>query len=130
MSWSEKGATPLLNVADVARSIAFYEALGFAVTDRFDQDGQAIWAHLSLGEARLMLNQQTRIDAASRRERPSYGDLVLYVYVESCAAARDALIATGWDVGPVERQDYGLDECLLRDPDGYEIALASPVDGS
>ncbi len=118
---------PLLNVADLTTSIAFYRHLGFTVGDSFEEQGTMIWARLEAGDARLMLNRQDRIAAAARQARPHYGDVVLYLYVGSAQEARDRLAAAGLTVSDVERAEYGQDEVYLRDPDGYEIATASPV---
>jgi uncharacterized glyoxalase superfamily protein PhnB len=74
-----------------------------------------------------MLNRHSRIDAAARHARPHYGDLVLYLRVASAHAMRDRLIAAGVAVSPVGRQAYGVDECYVRDPDGYELAIVSDV---
>ena len=52
---------------------------------------------------------------------------MLYLTVEDAAALHEALSARGLQVGPLERQDYGLVEFQLRDPDGYEVAIGSPL---
>lgn len=119
--------TPLLNVADVAASVPFYERLGFTVEQRFEPEGMLHWARLRSGDGGLMLNRQTKIGVDARRARPHYGDLVLYLRVASAHAMRDRLIAAGIEVSEVERQAYGVDECYVRDPDGYELAIVSDV---
>ncbi|HEX2560656.1 VOC family protein [Phenylobacterium sp.] len=49
--------TPLLNVQDVARSLAFWrDLLGFEVVSTFDWEGRLAWARLKHGEVQLMLN--------------------------------------------------------------------------
>jgi catechol 2,3-dioxygenase-like lactoylglutathione lyase family enzyme len=119
--------TPLLNVADVAASVPLYERLGFALEQRFEAEGALLWVRLRSGDGDLMLNLQTKIGASARRARPHYGDLVLYLRVASAHAMRDRLIAAGIEVTEVERQAYGVDECYVRDPDGYELAIVSGV---
>lgn len=117
--------TPLLNVADVATSLTWYRHLGFQEMRRFESDGALVWALAGNGPHHLMLNQSDRIAATERRARPHYGDVVLYVAVESAADAHAVLTAAGFAPGPVERQAYGVDEFVLRDPDGYEVAVTS-----
>lgn len=129
-----RSLVPLLNVADVGRSLALYrDALGFEVEQQAEEAGAVIWARLRAGEAALMLNRPEEIDSAGRAERPSYGDVVLYLTVENAAALHETLSAApgelGLRVGPLERQDYGLLEFQLRDPDGYEVAVGSPLAG-
>ena len=60
---------PLVHVADVERSIAFYELLGFAAGERMqDNAGRTCWASLAAAEARLMF---TAADAPIvRKHRP------------------------------------------------------------
>lgn len=119
--------TPLLNVADVARSLRWYAHLGFEEMQRFESDGALVWALAGNGRHRLMLNQSERIAEADRRARPHYGDVVLYFGVASAHAVHAALIEAGLAPGAVERQAYGVDEFTLRDPDGYEVAVTSQL---
>ncbi|MEQ9639732.1 MAG: VOC family protein [Alphaproteobacteria bacterium] len=119
--------TPLLNVADVGRSLGWYAHLGFQEVRRFESDGALIWALAVNGPHRLMLNRSTTISAEERQARPHYGDVVLYFAVASAHDAHAALAAAGLKPGPVERQDYGVDEFVLRDPDGYEVAVTSEL---
>src|SRR6185436_16839363 len=44
-------------VDDLDKSIAFYEALGFAVAQRWEQDGKLMSVMLQAGELQLGLNQ-------------------------------------------------------------------------
>ena len=122
---------PLLNVEDAARSIRFYtEALSFRVVEEFEHGGTPIWALLQNGEVKLMINQPDHADSADssyRRSRPSYGDTVLYFYVESAHDTHAALVAAGYAVGEVTTEAYGVNEFLLRDPAGYEIAIGSKL---
>jgi predicted enzyme related to lactoylglutathione lyase len=46
-----------LHVADVRRSIAFYELLGLEVRDSHGPEGEPAWCWLEAGDARLMLGK-------------------------------------------------------------------------
>lgn len=116
---------PLLNVADVARSVAFYRKLGFIPRQTQDDGGTPVWAFLHSGRVGLMLNRQDRISADRRRARPDYGDMVFYFYCEDARRLRAELQAQGVACGELRREPYGLDEFRLRDPDGYELAIGS-----
>lgn len=121
---------PLLNVEDLEASLDFYRnALGFAVEDRHDADGKPIWALISHGSVRLMLNRPDGADSATRRARPSYGETLFYFYVPDARAAHEELGDRGYGPGPLEEQAYGVLEFTLRDPDGYELAFASWLGG-
>ena len=121
--------TPLLNVTNAARSVSFYcEALGFEIDRRFEHDGKLVWAHLHRGAIQLMINASG--ERATRGERSgarTYDDVVLYFSVDDVHKLHEGLRSRGYAPGPVERQDYGLDEFTMRDPDGYELGFGSPV---
>lgn len=119
---------PLLNVEDVARSIQFYsDVAGFEVGQRYESDGTVVWAEIRCGNIVLMLNTPDGVDSSARRRQQSYRETVFYFGVDNARALHDDLQARGFAVGPVERQFYGSDEFLLRDPDGYELAFGSPA---
>jgi uncharacterized glyoxalase superfamily protein PhnB len=63
---------------------------------------------------------------ATRAGVQTYDDVVLYFSVEDVHSLHRDLSAKGCVPGPVESQDYGLDEFTLRDPDGYELGFGSP----
>ena len=85
-----------------------------------------MWARLSRGPIGLMINvSQERAVRGRRSEAQSYDDVVFYFDVDSVQEFHDELSRKGFRPGPVERQDYGVDEFTLRDPDGYELAFAS-----
>ena len=118
---------PLLNVADVEASLAFWQGLvGFEVTFRYEPDGKLMYATLQSGEVRLMLNGRGG-DAAARRARPHYTEAVLYFGVPSVHQLVRDLRAKGFDAPEPTAETYGLDEVVVRDPDGYEIAFTSPI---
>ncbi len=120
---------PLLNVADLGQSLAFYRGLlGFEVLNQAaDEAGRPVWALIGRDGARLMLNVNGRISAADRTARGSYEDTVLFFEVDDAAGIHSALIVHGAEVGPLTRQDYGMDDFVVRDPDGYELSFGSPV---
>jgi catechol 2,3-dioxygenase len=116
----------LLNVADIDTSLGFWrDLIGFEVVDRFDDEGQTVFASLRSGDVLLMLNARGG-DPEPRRARPRYTEAVIYLGVESVHDLVRAMRAKGLDAPDPEPQEYGLDEFTLRDPDGYEIAFTSP----
>lgn len=119
---------PLLNVQDVARSLAFWrDGLGFEVLQTYEWEGRLAWAQLGKGQVRLMLNGRGG-DPGHRLARERYTDAVLCIAVDDVHALVRELRARGLEVEDPEAQDYGLDEVVLRDPDGYDLALSSPTD--
>jgi uncharacterized glyoxalase superfamily protein PhnB len=121
-----ESCTPLLNVADVEASLGFWQGLiGLCVTYRYEPDGKLMFASLQSGGAKLMLNARGG-DAAARRARPHYTEAVLSFAVSSVHELVAALREKGFDAPDPQAESYGLDEIVVRDPDGYEIAFTSP----
>lgn len=52
---------------------------------------------------------------------------MLYFQVEDAPRRHRELRERGLEPSPCERQDYGVHEFTLRDPDGYELAFGSPI---
>jgi catechol 2,3-dioxygenase-like lactoylglutathione lyase family enzyme len=108
---------PMAPVADVRRSIAFYEQLGFEVENTVEEAGGVLqWAYLRAGGAHLML---------SRTESPVPSEqqtMCIYLYAADVDAYHRELEGKGLDVGPLERRFYmERGEFELRDPDGYYL---------
>jgi Uncharacterized protein conserved in bacteria len=110
---------PLIHVASVPHSVAFYQSLGFHATTVFtppDQD-EPSFARVDSGGARLMLVRGHAI-------KPDEQGMILTLYCDDVAATHAALRATGVRVGdltfPPERPGgrFGL-----TDPDGYGLAV-------
>jgi catechol 2,3-dioxygenase-like lactoylglutathione lyase family enzyme len=110
-------STPMIHVAEIERSIRFYELLGFETidTDRSDPLG---WARLHCeGGAIMFLRAEHSIDAAAQA-------LILYLYTPDLPTLREQLIAAGLQVPPIAYLDYMLSGMInFRDPDGYIIEI-------
>ena len=53
---SVKKATPMFSVRDMRATVRWYEAIGFAVHDRYEDGGELMFARLSLGDGELTLS--------------------------------------------------------------------------
>lgn len=119
--------TPLLQVFDMARSLAFYRGLlGFTAVSRTEH-----WCLLRRDGIQLMLN--TAYDEGERPEAPdparerAHQDTVLYFGCPDVDAARLMLQDAGFAVAPPRIAPYGMKQLTFHDPDGYEICLQWPV---
>lgn len=132
---------PMLHVADVDTSVAFYAKLGLACDSRFSgPDGTTNWAAVSHDAARVFLARASGPVVASQQA------VLLYLYTRDAAALRTALLASGLaDAGepPGEgnaerfrgeprtscvfdlRRPFYMPEGELRvhDPDGYCLLI-------
>ena len=110
---------PMLSVADVERSIAFYDHLGFEIGNTFACEGETkpSWAWLHSGNAQLMLSATNEPIA----DKPT---VLFYVYTEDVKAARMSLIEAGLSPGEITTPFYApRGEFEFIDPDGYIIMV-------
>ena len=108
-----------VHVADVGRSIAFYELLGLTVSATHGIEGRLDWAALEASEARLML---ARADAPVD---PARQGVLFYLYARDLRSLQQHLRAHGERVGAIVDGSPGpKQEMRLRDPDGYVLMVA------
>lgn len=134
------GMTPLLNVAEIDRSLVFYQKLGFDVVARTlsDLNDEIIWAMLCsergrTGEdgclpVRLMLAAYGSVSHEERQMRPGFSGMVLYLECKDIIPVFDDLQAGGFKPEPINTLPGGARHFFVRDPDGYEIAVTEPMD--
>jgi len=109
----------LIYVADVGRSLAFYEnELGFVRIEGSGKDG---YARLRApdGEATLGLHQREGEGAV-----PQHEGIRLYIEVEDLDAACRRFQDRGVEFEqPPQDMPWGWRHAYLRDPDGHELSL-------
>ncbi|MEO1102791.1 MAG: VOC family protein [Pseudomonadota bacterium] len=111
-------AMPVLEVADVPRSAAFYEQLGFASHGYGDPPFFCI---MQRGDVTIGLAGGTGPVRANN-------GWAAYVYVADAAALREEFVGAGIGT-PTEIGDrpYGLRDFDIIDPDGHRIAFGSDI---
>ena len=110
---------PLAHVADVRKSMEFYQLLGFAVKNVVEHEGQVQWAWLQNGGADLMLAR------SARPMNPGAQDILFYVYAPDVVAYRSELEVKGVKVGPVKYPFYSpRGEFRVDDLDGYTMFVS------
>ena len=116
-----------LNVHDVQKSIAFYEALGFTVDNKHEnKDGMLWWADLKMGDAEIGLGAIESNDDPEYRAwvaTPLGAGVILYVSVEDVDAVHEKARAAGAEIeyAPTDRSYGRVFGCV--DPDGYSLAF-------
>jgi predicted enzyme related to lactoylglutathione lyase len=109
---------PYVHVADLARSIAFYELLGFTLEDTHELEGTTVWAHLANRQSRLFLV------LADAPIEPAAQAVLFYLWTDDVATLRDHLIANRVRVGVITFPPYMQGgEIRLEDPDRYVLLI-------
>jgi hypothetical protein len=111
-------STPLLHVAEIERSLKFYELLGFETVDT-DRCQPLGWARMHCdGGAVMFVRAEEPLDGSTR-------SVLLYMYTPNLVELREQLLASGIDVPPISFPGYmPSGEIGLRDPDGYAVLIA------
>ena len=115
-----RNLVPMVQVADVVRSISFYERLGFQVENTHAVPGESApsWAWLERGEAKLML---ARAESPIDRERQG---VLFYLYYPDVSETKRELEGAGIESGAIEYPFYApKGEFQVIDPDGYCLMI-------
>lgn len=124
MSTNVKQAVPFLWVKDILTSVAYYEKVGFEITNKWIDKEKLRWCWLQLGGAAIMLQEYLpeRIPAIKTGEG-----------VSICFQCEDALtiyhdvMAKGITVQePFVGNSMWV--TIMSDPDGYKLDFESPTD--
>src|SRR6266568_4835847 len=111
-------STPMLHVADVARSIHFYELLGFELIDTEGAAGCPGWARMHCeGGALMFLLAEEPVDVSAQ-------SILLAMYTPDLRSLREHLLANGVDAPPITYPEYmPSGQITLHDPDGYILGI-------
>ncbi len=128
MSIEVHGLTPLIQVFNMPRSLAFYrDTLGFEVVTDSGNGDSSSWVWLRLAGADLMLNDQYEPGhepSVCPAERVRWhSDTCLYFGCPDPDAAFKFLRGKGVDLDPPKVAPYGMKQLLVRDPDNYQLCF-------
>lgn len=118
---------PMIHVADVERSTAFYRLLGFEIGNFVPREGPRMhWAWLyapaapdwKRGPNLMLTRSESPVDAGAQ-------GVLFYLYAADLPSLRTRLLAQGVSAGEIEYPDYlPKGECCVKDPDGYTLMIA------
>ena len=110
-------STPILHVAEIEKSIRFYEMLGFELIDTDDCKPLG-WARIHCEGGALMFLRN------EHSEESVVPALMLCMYTEDLVGLRESLIANQIEMSPIQYPPYmPSGECYCNDPDGNRIML-------
>ena len=115
------GLVPMIRVADVERSAAFYRLLGFEIGNRVPRTGRPHWAWLYAPKVANWKHGPNLMVVRGHHEIRPESELVLfYLYATDLAGLRNRLIANGVKVSEIDYPEYlPQGEFRTQDPDGY-----------
>lgn len=118
--------TPMLSVADLQRTIAFYcDELGFRCVSTFG-DPRPVWCLLQRDNVEVMFNAPPPAEMAGLPTRAKDFQ-IFYFYPEDVVALHAAWRSKGLPAGDLRVTVYGMKEFELRDPDGYWLWFGQPT---
>ena len=114
-----RALVPFAHVADVSRSVAFYTKFGFTLGGSVKgADDSLEWAVVEHGGAQVMFARASVPVVAEQQA------VLLYVYYDDVAAAREALMNAGIDVSELTTPPHSpRGEFRVDDPDGYALIV-------
>lgn len=132
--------TPMLGVADMEATVAWYRAIGFELSGSHGEEGRMDWASVTFGDAEIMFvpsNDPWREATSAlslwiRTDR--LDDLYSLLKRQQLERARAALAGEATDTPDVRfKVDlytafYGQREFGIRDPNGVELMFCQPVE--
>ncbi len=119
------GIVPTLTVDDLHKSIAFYEALGFAIDERWEEQGTLLGVMLRAGRTQIGLNQD---DWKKGHDRQKGIGVRLSISTppgqvdEIARRARSAGITLNSDLHDTERESRAFE---VSDPSGFLLTVFS-----
>lgn len=121
-----KEITPNYTVNDLQKSLAFFEALGFAVDERMEEKGVLLGVMLRAGEARIGLSQD---DWKKGRDRQKGVGMRLYL---STTQDIDQLAARAKKAGvrldsEAHDTEWGSRSFEVTEPSGFKVTISSPM---
>jgi uncharacterized glyoxalase superfamily protein PhnB len=119
-----KSILPGLTVDDLGKSITFYEALGFSVAQRWEQDGTLFSVMLRAGGLELGLNQDDWKKGRNRQK--GIGTRLNIETAQSIdeIAARVKAAGFALDMEPFDTQ-WKTRQFELTDPSGFKLTVSS-----
>lgn len=109
---------PMLTVADLPRTIAFYrDVLGFTVVNSIGTP-EPVWCMLKRDSVSFMFNASSDLtDEALPKSAKDFQ--IYYIYPKDVRALHAELRSKGVVVTDLRVTSYGMREFELRDPDQY-----------
>lgn len=118
-----KATVPSLTCNDLSRSLKFYEALGYVVEERWEDEGKLRGVMLRAGEARLGLDQD---DWKKGRDRVKGVGLRLWIGTgQDIDQLADRVRKHGVKLTREPYKEWGMHGFDVTDPDGFLLTISN-----
>lgn len=118
-----KGTAPSLTCNDLNKSLQFYEALGYAVEERWEDEGKLKGVMLRAGEARLGLDQD---DWKKGRDRVKGVGMRLWIVTnQDIDDLADRVRKNGIRFTREPYNEWGMHGFDVTDPDGFLLTVSN-----
>ena len=118
-----KAAVPSLTCNDLNKSIQFYEALGFAIEERWEEDGKLRGAMLRAGSAKLGLDQD---DWKKGRDRvKGVGLRLWFTTTQDIDNLARRAKSNGVKLTREPYNEWGMHGFDVTDPDGFLLSIST-----
>jgi predicted enzyme related to lactoylglutathione lyase len=114
-SWLATGFEPIFKVADVARSMGWFERAGFEVSAH---DDTYAFAHR---------DRDVTVHLAQAEGAEPSGHSALYIHCQDADRVAEEWRRAGFEVTGPRDEDYGKREGSITDPDGNLVRFGSPL---
>ena len=121
-----KTIAPSLTVNDLQQSIKFFEGLGFAVEDRWEEEGKLLGVMLRAGDARIGLSQD---DWKKGRDRQKGVGMRLFIETRQNIddiASRAKTAGVKLDAEPHDTE-WKSRAFEVTEPSGFKITIGSEM---
>jgi len=121
-----KALSPNILVADVEKSIAFYELLGFEKIAQMPEHGKPQWAMMKEDQVTLMIQDKTSAesDLPFRYTNGQNAGVLLYCDVDDVDQLRSRIEGHALVVKEIHSTFYGTNEFVIADPDHFLLIFA------
>jgi uncharacterized glyoxalase superfamily protein PhnB len=121
-----KTVSPTLTVNDLQHSIKFFESLGFAIEDRWEEQGKLLGVMLRAGDASIGLSQD---DWKKGRDRQKGVGMRLFIGTKQnidqiASRAKAAGVKLDSDPHDTEWKTRAFD---VTEPSGFKITISSEM---
>lgn len=116
---------PNIFVHEIAKTIDYYQQLGFSVIARVPEAGEPVWVMMNCGEVNLMFQTFQSVEGTLPVvSREDGGSLLLYIKMKGIRAFFNRIRDHVEVLSGLEKTFYGAIEFSVRDLNNYMLTFA------